>query len=132
VVYTREDFPQDWAMTQNNLGNASSRQASASKGAERARLLAEAVQAFRDALNEYTRDEFPQQWVMAKNNLGIALRDQALASEGAERVRLLKEAIRCFENSLTVYPQEHFPSQYEQINDVLSQTRHMLDEAQDQ
>ena len=49
-VNTREALPQDWARTQNNLGNALSEQAAASEGADRARLLSEAVSACRSAL----------------------------------------------------------------------------------
>ena len=49
-VYTRKQLPQDWAATQNNLGNALSDQAERSGGAQAARLLGEAVAAYKNAL----------------------------------------------------------------------------------
>ena len=90
-VRTREQFPQDWAATQNNLGNALLDQASQSQGAEAARFLVEAVTSFRAALEVSTRRQFPQDWAATQNCLGAALNDQARLSKGAEAVRLLVE-----------------------------------------
>ena len=121
-VRTREQLPQDWAMTQNNLGTALSdrraerrsgsgaavgrigggvsrgaqglharavaaglgddaeqsghcveRPGGRSEGAEAARLLGEAVAAYREALKVRTREQLPQDWAMTQNNLGNAL-----------------------------------------------------------
>jgi adenylate kinase family enzyme len=44
-VRTREELPQDWAMTQNNLGNALSEQGTRTEGEAGRRLLAEAMAA---------------------------------------------------------------------------------------
>ena len=59
TVRTRDDLPQQWARTQNNLGGAGAlgeRQG----GAEGSRRLAEAVEAYRQALTVFTRDNLPQ------------------------------------------------------------------------
>src|SRR5262249_48110566 len=53
-VYTRQEFPRDWAMTQNNLGTALHDQALRSSGLEAVQLLADAVKAFRAALDVCT------------------------------------------------------------------------------
>jgi len=74
-------------MTQNNLGLALSTQAAASDGSEKARLLGEAVIAFRLALEVYTREVLPQAWAMIRNNLAAALRDQAATSDGSEKAQ---------------------------------------------
>jgi hypothetical protein len=58
-VYTREQLPQDWAQTQNNLGNALRDQAARTKGTRGAELLAEAVAAHRSALEVYSAEDFP-------------------------------------------------------------------------
>ena len=121
---TRDDLPQDWAMTQNNLGTRAPEPGRAAGGRRRgaaagrggrglpagphrlhprrpapglghdpeqpghrapepgraaggrrgARRLAEAVEAYRQALAVYTRDDLPQDWARTQNNLGIALR----------------------------------------------------------
>ncbi len=68
-VYTRDALPQDWAMTQNNLGTALSEQGIRTGGPEGAGLLAEAVTAYRNALEVYTRDALPQDWAMTQSNL---------------------------------------------------------------
>ena len=48
-------------------------------GGERGtQLLAEAVAAYRQALEVYTRETLPQQWAMTQNNLGNALGDQGI------------------------------------------------------
>ena len=72
-VYTREQLPQDWARTQNNLGNALGDLADRSEGPRAAQLLDQAVEAFRSALKVRTREQLPQKWAMTQNNLGNAL-----------------------------------------------------------
>ncbi len=52
-VYTRKLLPQQWAMTQNNLGNALRNQGTRTGGEEGRRLLAEAKDAFLGALEIY-------------------------------------------------------------------------------
>jgi hypothetical protein len=58
-VYTREQLPQDWALTQNNLGLALSDQAARTEGAKGAELLAQAMSAYRSALEVTTREQLP-------------------------------------------------------------------------
>jgi tetratricopeptide (TPR) repeat protein len=64
--WTRERVPLDWAMTQNNLGNALSRLGERESGTAR---LEEAVDAYRAALEEWTRERVPLQWATTQNNL---------------------------------------------------------------
>jgi tetratricopeptide (TPR) repeat protein len=67
---TRDRVPLDWAVTQNNLGNALWTLGARESGTAR---LEEAVAAYRAALQEWTRDRVPLQWAATQNNLGIAL-----------------------------------------------------------
>ena len=76
AVFTRDDLPQRWATTQNNLGIALMRLGERQEGAEGARRLAEAVEAHRQALAVRTRDDLPQHWAETQNNLGLALQIQ--------------------------------------------------------
>ena len=69
-------MPADWAMTQNNLGNALASQGERTSGSEGLRLLDEAVTAYRDALTVRTRADMPADWAMTQNNLGTALQTQ--------------------------------------------------------
>ena len=61
---TRDQLPQDWAMTQNNLGAALSDQGIRTGGEQGRALLADAVKAYRNALQVYTRDQLPQEWAI--------------------------------------------------------------------
>ena len=70
TVYTRDDLPQDWATTQNNLGTALWALGERLGGPEGLRRLSEAVEAYRQALTVHTRDDLPQDWATTQNNLG--------------------------------------------------------------
>jgi len=60
-------------MTQNGLGLALGNQAARTEGPRGAELLAQAVAAFRSALEVYTREQLPQYWAGTQDNLGAAL-----------------------------------------------------------
>ena len=95
-VYTREQLPQDWAMTQNNLGLVLRDQGIRTGGEAGARLLAEAVTAYRQALEVRTRETLPPQWAQTHSNLAQAythLEDWANAAAS-------------YGNVLTVYPDD--------------------------
>ena len=71
-VYTREQLPQDGAVTLNNLGTALSDQAGRSEGAEAVRLLNESVSAYREALKVYTKELSPYYHGVMSRNLQLA------------------------------------------------------------
>ncbi len=76
--YTRDRVPLDWAMTQNNLGNAPGPSA-------RDRHKGSAVSACGAALEERTRDRVPLDWAFthgSMSNLHLALFDKT--GEAAE------------------------------------------------
>ena len=103
-VYTRDAFPQDWAMTQNNLGTAYGDRIQS----ERADNLERAIAAFEAALQVRTRDAFPQQWAMTQNNLGLAYGNRIRG----ERADNLERAIAAFEAALQVYTRDTFPDDW--------------------
>ena len=96
-AYTREKVPLDWAMTQNNLGNALA--TLGGRESDPARLT-EAVAAYREALKERTREKVPLQWAMTQNNLGTAL--GTLGEREADPARL-EEAAGAYEAALLVF-----------------------------
>ncbi|MBE9072939.1 CHAT domain-containing protein, partial [Microcystis sp. LEGE 08355] len=99
-VYTRDSFPSEWAMTQNNLGVAYSNRI---RG-EKAENLELAIVAYNQSLEVYTRDSFPEQWAMTQNNLGNAYSDR-IRGEKAENLEL---AIVAYNLSLEVYTCDSF------------------------
>ena len=96
-------------MTQNNLGIALGDQAARTEGAAGAALLAEAVAAYRAALEVCTRAAHPVDWAATQNNLGNALGDQAGRTEGAAGAALLAEAAAAYRAALEVYTRAAHP-----------------------
>ena len=68
TVLTRDEFPEDWARTQNNLGVAYWERIHG----DRAENLERAIAAYQAALTVRTRDEFPEDWARTQNNVGVA------------------------------------------------------------
>jgi CHAT domain-containing protein/tetratricopeptide (TPR) repeat protein len=100
-VYTRDAFPYEWAMTQNNLGNAYRDRV---RG-EKADNLELAIAACNLSLEVYTHEAFPYEWAMTQNNLGNAYSDRILG----ERANNLELAIADLNQSLEVTTREAFP-----------------------
>jgi len=102
-VWTREHAPLQWAMTQNNLGNALQTLGARESGTE---TLQEAVAAYREALKEYTRERVPLDWATTQNNLGAALRTLGERESGTEK---LQEAVGAYREALKEYTRERVP-----------------------
>ena len=114
TVFTRDDLPQDWATTQDNLGNMLQALGERQGGAEGSRRLAEAVDAYRQALTIRTRDDLPQQCAMTQNNLGQACaRGAGRAAGGSgEEARRLAEAVEAYRQALTVFTRDYLPQDW--------------------
>ena len=95
-------------------------------GAEGAHRLAEAVEAFRQALAVRTRDHLPQQWAQTQSNLGGALARLGERQRGAEGVRRLAEAAEAFRQALAVYTRDDLPQQWAQTQNDLGLALRML------
>jgi tetratricopeptide (TPR) repeat protein len=103
-VFNCIDFPQDWATTQNNLGNAYLYRI---KG-DKAENLETAIAAFSAVLEIYTRADFPQDWARTQNNLGNAHIDR-IKGHKAEN---LEQAITAFSAALEIYTRADFPQDW--------------------
>jgi CHAT domain-containing protein/tetratricopeptide (TPR) repeat protein len=89
------DRAMDWAMTQNNLGNAY-RDYIRETGAQHLKLDIDCLIA---ALTVYTPTQLPKQWADIQNNLGLSYR---------ERQQII-EAIRYFQLALEIFTPDTFP-----------------------
>jgi tetratricopeptide (TPR) repeat protein len=103
-VYTRETFPEKWAMTQNNLANAYSK----SIWGDRADNLERAIAAYELALQVYTREAFPEKWALTQNNLASAYSNPIWS----ERADNLERVISACELALQIRTLEAFPEQW--------------------
>ena len=109
-------------MTQNNLGIALRDQGIRTGGERGTQLLAEAVTAYRQALEVYTRETLPQQWATTQNNLGITLGDQGIRTGGERGTQLLAEAVAAYRQALEVYTRETLPQQWATTQNNLGAT----------
>jgi len=103
IYVSRERVPLDWAMTQNNLGNALRILGERESGTGR---LEEAVTTYREALKERTRERVPLDWAMTQNNLGNALWRLGEQESGTGR---LQEAVTAYREALKEYTRERVP-----------------------
>lgn len=103
-VYSRESFPERWAMTQNNLATAYSDRI----GGNREDNIEQAITAYRRALQVYSREAFPEQWAMTQNNLATAYSDRIQGDHEDN----LAAAILSYQLALHVYTHQKFPEQW--------------------
>jgi tetratricopeptide (TPR) repeat protein len=103
---TRATMPAQWAMTQNELGNAL--QTLGEREGSQARL-AEAVAAFRAALEVHTRVAMPAQWAATQNHLGLVL--LTLGEREGSPTRLA-EAVAACRVALDVYTRDETPAEW--------------------
>ncbi len=108
-IWTRADFPDNWAGVQNNIGVVLLRLADRSGGAVRLETLASARAAFDSALEVFTREDRPDDWAMAQNNLGTVLNRLGDKIDGEAGTSLLMQARDAYEGALTVYTRDDVP-----------------------
>ncbi|MEG5111224.1 tetratricopeptide repeat protein [Microcoleus sp. A2-C5] len=104
TVRTLEDFPEQWAATQNNLANAYRNRINGL----RADNLERAIAFYDAALTVYTLEDFPEDWAMTQNNLANAY----LYRINGSRADNLEQAITFYEAALTVRTLEDFPEDW--------------------
>ncbi len=100
-IFTEADSPQDWATTQNNLGNAYGDRIRGDK----AENLERAIASYQQALTVYTPQDFPVDWAMTQNNLGTAYWNR-IRGDKAEN---LERAIASYQQALTVRTPQNLP-----------------------
>jgi CHAT domain-containing protein len=103
-IFTRSDFPEKWAGTQNNLGTAYSNKITGN----RAENIDTAITCFQFALEVTTRDDFPENWAMTQHNLGTAYLDKITGN----RAENIDTAITCFQFALEVTTRDDFPEKW--------------------
>jgi tetratricopeptide (TPR) repeat protein len=90
----------------NNLGNALRDLGTRSGTEEGRKLLAEAVAAYRSALEVYTKADLPQGWAMTQNNLGSALWDLGSQLEAEECLKRQRESVETFREVMAYQPND--------------------------
>jgi tetratricopeptide (TPR) repeat protein len=108
-VRTRDQAPQDWAITKINLASTFSRlgrlelETGTGNGVERSN---QAVSIYREVLKEQSESKTPQDWAMTQNNLADAL--IALGKHGKD-ANLLNEAVVACHATMRVWTRSSVP-----------------------
>ena len=100
---------EQWARTENSLGNALTDQAMRSSGADATGLLALAIDAYNKALNVQTKVTAPGDWARTEDNLGVSLWRLGEGGEGAQSMDFLTQAATAFRAALDVETREAMP-----------------------
>ena len=103
-VFTRDAYPEMWAVTQNNLALVYSNRI---RG-EWAANLEEAIARYHLALEVRTRDAHPQQWAKTQMNLATAYSERI--RDG--RAENLEIAIACYHLALEVFTRDAYPEEW--------------------
>jgi len=108
---SRQTAPQDWAMTQNNLGNMLRILGERARGEQAAQYLEQSVAAYRAALEVYTCEQLPQAWATTQNNLGNVLCVLGERASG-EQAQYLEQSVAAYRAALEVRTREQLPQDW--------------------
>ncbi|CBN57226.1 MULTISPECIES: AAA family ATPase [Kamptonema] len=102
--FTHADFPESWAKSQNNLGDAYFKK---SMG-KRYENIDAAITCYKLALKVYTYADFPGSWAKIKNNLETAY-EEKITSNCAEDI---DDAIAYYQEALEFFTRSDFPKSW--------------------
>ncbi|MCO6411837.1 MAG: tetratricopeptide repeat protein [Thiogranum sp.] len=102
----REERPDDWAATQQHLGNALATLGQRQRGTW---LLEKAIAVFESVLAERSREREPLDWAATQNSLGYAL--GTLAQRHADS-DMLEQSVAALEAALEVRSREETPQDW--------------------
>jgi tetratricopeptide (TPR) repeat protein len=109
TVITHEVSREEWAMIQDDLGNAYCDRIEG----DWAENMEKAIAAFQSALQGYTHEDedFREDWARTQNNLATVYSDR-IRGDQAENLEL---AIACCENALQVYSRQVLPDDWAMV-----------------
>ena len=98
------------------------------EGPEVRQNLAQAVAAYRAALEIRIRELSPKDWALTQNNLGVALQDQGERTGGNEARDLLAQAVTAYRAALEVYTRQQSPQDWAMTQNNLGNALERLGE----
>ena len=110
-VHTLEDYPQDWAANNNNLGDIYPNRLVGDK----AENIETAIGYLEKALTIYTLSENPHRWAMLQNNLGNAFQSRVKGDKSSN----IERSISHYQNALSIHTLEKFPYNWAMLNNNL-------------
>ena len=119
-VYTKKDFPMDYATTQNNLGIAYQILGEVKDNETNCQF---AIDAYLKALKVYTKKDFPMNYAMTQNNLGNAY---GTLGEVKDKETNCQLAIDACQKALEVRTKKDFPMDYAATQNNLGRAYRIL------
>jgi tetratricopeptide (TPR) repeat protein len=114
-IFTRQDYPEDWVMAQNCLGETYRHLSLLEDSDDN---LSQAIFHYEQALTIATRTTYPEIWAAAHNNLGIAYANGTRA-DLAENV---EKAISHCQQALEFYTRNTLPDDWAMTQNNLGET----------
>ncbi|MGF1672850.1 MAG: hypothetical protein ACFCUV_04095 [Rivularia sp. (in: cyanobacteria)] len=103
-VFTHDKYPEQWAATHYNLGNAYGDRING----EKAENIEKAIHCYQSALQVHTRETYPYEWAMIHNNLGNAYSNRVKEN----KIENLNKASHHYENALLIHTQQAYPDEW--------------------
>ncbi|MCU1264540.1 MAG: hypothetical protein JWM21_858 [Acidobacteria bacterium] len=103
------EFAAELATAKFLMANSKASLAGSSQGAEKSRLLTEAIAEYRQILTLYTPEHSPREWALTQTNLGNALQDLVYLVGGPDSFKHLKEAEAAYKEAIKSRPRLPFP-----------------------
>ncbi|MEG4635039.1 CHAT domain-containing protein [Microcoleus sp. Aus8_D4] len=104
TIFTRADYPEDWAINQNSIANAYLYRIKGDRGDN----LERAIAFYQAALQVRTRQAFPEKWAITQHNLATAYRNRIKGDRGDN----LERAIAFYQAALQVRTRDAFPQDW--------------------
>ena len=123
-ITTLDRFPMQYAMTQNNIGNA---YGTLGEVENKVQNCKKSIVAFEEALKVTTFDRFPMDYAMTQNNIGTAY---GTLGDVENQVENCRKAIAAFEEALKVTTFDRFPMRYAMTQNNIGVTYRKLGEVE--
>jgi tetratricopeptide (TPR) repeat protein len=111
-VFNSSNYPEQWAATQYNLGNAYTDRISGQK----AENIEKAISCYQAGLKVHSRETYPYEWAMIHNNLGTAYSNRAKENKADN----LDKAIYHYQAALQVHTREEYPEEWQMAQNNLA------------
>lgn len=121
-VRKRQDVPDQWALSNNNLCNVLVRLGQ--HGVDSKNMFADAIGIYEELLLVWTFESSPQDWAKTKSNIGVAYTIMAMTLENG-REEAIRNAIAAQKAALSVLTKEAFPSYNAQALSRLSKAQEL-------
>ncbi|MBV6625329.1 MAG: tetratricopeptide repeat protein [Rivularia sp. (in: Bacteria)] len=115
-VFIASNYPEQWAATQYNLGNAYTDRVYGQK----AENIEKAIACYQNGLQHHTRETYPYEWAMIQNNLGTAYSNRLKE----DRTENLDKAIYHYQAALQVHTREEYPDEWQMAQNNLAAIYH--------